>query len=108
MKQYMDKRNQESIGDLIEIMSAYPGFPIDLDRKNKWLRCNTTMKKAPLRRLERRHLPPEGSALSTELQGHLREHSNVTHSEVQVLIEVFQSSAQDITTFLSMIRFDSR
>ncbi len=23
----------------------------------------------PLRRLERRHLPPEGSALSTELQG---------------------------------------
>lgn len=26
---------------------------------------------APLRRLERRHLPPEGSALSTELQGHL-------------------------------------
>jgi hypothetical protein len=24
---------------------------------------------APLRRLERRHLPPEGSALSTELQG---------------------------------------
>ncbi len=25
---------------------------------------------APLRRLERRHLPPEGSALSTELQGH--------------------------------------
>src|SRR3990172_8144187 len=27
---------------------------------------------APLRRLERRHLPPEGSALSTELQGHVR------------------------------------
>lgn len=28
------------------------------------------MRGAPLRRLERRHLPPEGSALSTELQGH--------------------------------------
>jgi hypothetical protein len=29
-------------------------------------------RKAPLRRLERRHLPSEGSALSTELQGRVK------------------------------------
>jgi hypothetical protein len=38
----------------------------------------------PLRRLERRHLPPEGSALSTELQGPFCTHSNASLTELQV------------------------
>ena len=36
-------------------------------------------RQAPLRRLERRHLPPEGSALSTELQGRFIGHSTPAH-----------------------------
>lgn len=36
-------------------------------------------RQAPLRRLERRHLPPEGSALSTELQGRFFGHSTPAH-----------------------------
>jgi hypothetical protein len=46
-------------------------FPLGSNHR-KTAREHSRAVRVPLRRLERRHLPPEGSALSTELQGRIK------------------------------------